>query len=43
MLLTTVCCPECYSENYKPHTAYTVANGEKRQIHHCTECGNYFS
>ncbi len=43
MTLTTRCCPKCNSENHKPHTTYTVGDGEKRQIHHCSECGEYFS
>ena len=43
MALTTVFCPECHCDTHKLHTTYTVANGEKRQIHHCSECENYFS
>ena len=43
MSLTTIRCPECYSENHKLHTSYTVGSGEKREICHCKECGNYFS
>jgi len=43
MALTTLCCPKCNSENHKPHTTYTVGDGEKRQIHHCSDCGEYFS
>ena len=43
MSLTTIHCPECGSEQHKLHTTYSVASGEKREIRHCTECGNYFS
>lgn len=43
MALITFCCPKCNSENHKPHTTYTVGDGEKRQIHHCFDCGEYFS
>ena len=43
MSLTTICCPECKSENHKHPTSYTVGSGEKREIRHCEDCGNYFS
>ncbi len=43
MSLTTIRCPECNSENHKRYTFYAVGSGEKREIRHCKECGNYFS
>jgi transposase-like protein len=43
MSLTQRRCPECNSEDIKPHTAYTVSSGERRYIYHCRDCGNYFS
>jgi transposase-like protein len=43
MVLTVLRCPNCHSENLKPHTTYTVADGSIRQIHRCQECGNSFS
>jgi len=43
MSLTTICCIKCSSERHKLHTTYSVASGEKREIRHCTQCGNCFS
>jgi len=43
MFLATIRCPECNSEHHKRHIAYDVTGGEKREIRHCSECGNYFS
>lgn len=43
MSLTERRCPECNSDNIKPHTGYTVRSGEQRYIYHCQECGSYFS
>ena len=37
------CCPTCHSENIHFHTAYTTKNGAARSIHHCQDCGDYFS
>jgi transposase-like protein len=37
------CCPTCNSENIHFHTTYTVKSGEERCIHHCHDCGDYFS
>jgi transposase-like protein len=37
------CCPTCNSENIENHTTYTLKNGEERCIHHCHDCGDYFS
>ena len=42
MPLTQRQCPECNSQNFKPHTTYTVNSGDQRTIYHCP-CGNYFS
>ncbi|MBC8496069.1 MAG: IS1 family transposase [Chloroflexi bacterium] len=36
-------CPACAGENFRPHTTYTVQNGEQRQIYCCLDCGEYFS
>jgi transposase-like protein len=36
-------CPECNSENFKPHCHYTVKSGESRTLFGCQGCGNYFS
>jgi len=37
------CCPTCNSENIYFHTTYTIKSGEERCIHHCYDCGSYFS
>ena len=42
MSLFELCCPECSSENIKPHCTYKV-HEEERQIYRCTDCDNYFS
>ena len=43
MNLAKIRCPECHSENLRIHTTYRVGSGEERHIHHCQECGDYFS
>lgn len=43
MKLFELRCPECDSENFKPHTTYTVSGGEERQIFKCPDCGCHFS
>ncbi len=43
MSLTQRKCPECNTENFKPHCNYTVKSGEQRTLFHCQECDNYFS
>ena len=44
MLLTKIRCPECNSEDLSIHTIYTVLDdSEQRYIHHCKQCGNFFS
>ena len=36
-------CPECNSEDIRPHTTYTVLSGEQRQVFYCAKCDTYFS
>jgi transposase-like protein len=36
-------CPTCGSENIEAHTTYTIQSGEKRTIHYCRACQDYFS
>jgi transposase-like protein len=43
MALFDIRCPECNSDNKKPHTTYTVIGGEERKIYRGEECGSYFS
>jgi transposase-like protein len=43
MFLLKQRCPTCTGENFRPHTTYTVKNGEERQIYYCPECKDYFS
>lgn len=43
MFLVKRHCPACAGENFRPHTTYTVQNGEQRQIYCCADCGEYFS
>ncbi len=42
-LVNDKCCPTCSSENIQFHTTYTIQSGEERSIHHCHDCGDYFS
>ena len=42
-LLSENCCPNCHSENIHFHTAYLIKSGAERCIHHCHDCGEYFS
>ena len=42
MALFDIRCPECNSDNKKPHTTYTVSSGEERKIYKCQDCGNNF-
>ena len=43
MTLFELNCPECNSQDLKPHTTYPVNSGEERQILNCQDCGLYFS
>lgn len=43
MSLSQQHCPECYSENFKPHCRYSVKSGEIRSLFVCQACGHYFS
>ena len=36
-------CPTCAGKNFRPHTTYTVQNGEQGQIYYCFDCEGYFS
>lgn len=36
-------CPQCYTDNSRVHTTYTIQSGQTRQILHCQTCGHYFS
>lgn len=41
--LQQIHCPTCNSENFNSHTTYTVQSGERRELYHCHDCGDYFS
>jgi transposase-like protein len=43
MHLQQIRCPECNSKNFRPHTTYTVSNGEQRCVFYCIQCDTYFS
>lgn len=36
-------CPQCYTDQAKAHTYYTVKSGETRLISQCQACDHYFS
>lgn len=36
-------CPQCYTDQAKAHTYYSVKSGETRLISQCQACGQYFS
>ena len=42
MSLVEFYCPECHSENVKPHCTYTV-HDQQRKIYCCNDCNNQFS
>lgn len=43
MSLFDLHCPECNSQDFKPHTTYPVSSGEERQIFYCQPSDCYFS